>query len=81
MSTITPARFIREHVFAVRTQHEFADLLGYEQPTISRFENGLPFSAEAQKRIRDLASKRKVRWDNNWFFDVPLTVTQPERAA
>jgi transcriptional regulator with XRE-family HTH domain len=70
-TTTTPARFIREQVFRLRTQQEFADALGYEQPTISRFENGLPFSASAQRRIRELAAQRGVPWNNNWFFEVP----------
>lgn len=68
---MTPARYIREHVFGIRTQREFAEALGYEQATISRFESGLQFSSEAQKRIRDLAAARCVSWDNNWFFAVP----------
>ena len=68
---ITPAQFIRLKVFAVGTQHEFADMLGYEQAHISRFENGLPISRVAQDRIRELAKARDIEWDNNWFFEVP----------
>lgn len=68
---MTPARYIREHVFGCLTQIEFAEALGYEQATISRFENGQRLSAEAQERIRVLAATRGVAWDNNWFFDLP----------
>lgn len=69
---LTPARYIREHIFEVATQWEFAAMLGYEQATISRFETGTcPFSSGAQRKIRDLAAKRGIDWDNNWFFDVP----------
>lgn len=75
-TAMTPARYIREHVFGIRTQREFAEALGYEQATISRFEGGHPFSAEAQKRIRELAARCGVDWDNNWFFEVP-----PSRAT
>lgn len=46
-------------------------MIDYEQATISRFESGMPFSASAQRRIRDLAAKKGIDWDNNWFFDVP----------
>jgi len=71
MNRTTPAKHIRECVFGIRTQSEFADLLGYEQATVSRFENGMPFSSGAMKRIRELAAKRAIKWDNNWFFEAP----------
>lgn len=74
MKQTNPALHIRCRVFGVATQREFADLLGYEQPTISRWENGDTFSSEAQKRIRKLASDRRIAWDNNWFFEVPAGV-------
>ena len=70
----TPAIFIRTHVFGMKTQEEFGSELGYTQAQISRFENGRPFSRSAQARIRDLARKRKIAWDNNWFFEVPKNV-------
>lgn len=67
-----PAQFIREDVFGFKTQKAFADLLGYPQNTISRFENGTRrLTIEAQTRIRAAAKKRRIKWDNNWFFDVP----------
>lgn len=69
-----PALYIRKCVFSVRTQEEFADLLGYTQAQISRFENGLPLSRQAQERIRQAAKRQKIHWDNNWFFDVPKIV-------
>jgi len=75
----SPARHIREVVFGFRTQQEFADALNYEQASISRFENGLAFSSEAQKRIRELAAARDIKWDNNWFFEVPAS--ESTRAA
>ncbi|MFZ4807511.1 MAG: hypothetical protein ACOYLQ_09660 [Hyphomicrobiaceae bacterium] len=78
MSELTPASFIRKHVFGFRTQQEFADALGYEQATVSRFENGHPFSAEAQRRIRCFAQSRGVNWDNNWFFEVPTRTAAAE---
>lgn len=70
-AAMTPARYIRERVFGIKTQAAFAELLGYEQATISRFETGLRLSAEAQERIRALARARGIAWDNNWFWSVP----------
>jgi hypothetical protein len=68
----TPARFIRECVFGMPTQKAFGDLLGYPQPVISRFESGVrPLTREAQDRIRSAAKRRRIEWDNNWFFEVP----------
>src|SRR5262245_34764369 len=81
---MTPARYIRERIFGVTSQTEFARLLGYEQPSISRFESGLPLSRSAQERIRRLAAKRRITWDNNWFFEVPRDAPlggKPARAA
>lgn len=64
-----PALHIREKIFGFRTQQEFADALGYEQATISRWESGeIEMSRKAMDRIRDLAAQRGIRWDNNWFF-------------
>jgi transcriptional regulator with XRE-family HTH domain len=68
----TTFRFIRESVFGISTQHEFAKLLRYEQATVSRFESGARrMSLDAQERIRALARRRGIRWDNNWFFEIP----------
>jgi hypothetical protein len=68
----TPAQHIREDVFQIRSQREFAELLGYEQATISRFETGARrLTVEAQMRIQAAAKKRRIKWDNNWFFEVP----------
>lgn len=68
----TPFRFIRETVFGISSQQEFASLLGYEQATVSRFESGARrLSIDCQERIRTLARSRGIKWDNNWFFEVP----------
>lgn len=69
---ITPARFIREHIFRIEKQAIFGELLGYSQASISRFESGeVPLTTRAQQRIRALAKVRSIDWDNNWFFEVP----------
>lgn len=68
----TPAKFIRERIFGISTQEEFADMLGCAQATISRYETGeLRLSRDAQDAIRLAARERGLRWDNNWFFDIP----------
>ncbi len=71
---MTPALFIRTHVFGLRTQDEFAELLSYTQAQISRFESGMPLSRMAQERIRNAAREKQIAWDNNWFFEVPKNV-------
>lgn len=80
MTTPAPALYIRTRVFGFQTQREFADALGYEQATVSRWENGLGFSSESMRRIRELARSRGVAWDNNWFFEAP-TAPQPASGA
>ena len=80
MTQITPAQYIRTHVFKMETQEEFARLLGYNQSQISRFERRA-LSIRAQQKIREAARKRKIRWDDNWFFEVPKSVTRECRDA
>jgi len=72
MKAVTPARYIRLHVFGYPTQEAFAAALGFTQAHISRFEKGQQFSSEAQSRIRELAAKKNIHWDNNLFFEVPV---------
>jgi hypothetical protein len=69
---ITPARYIRECVFCVPTQWQFAEMLGYAQTTVSRMETGeMLLGPKAQLRIRELAKKKKLAWNDSWFFEVP----------
>lgn len=72
----TPAEFIRKKVFGIETQTEFASLMGYSQAHINRLENGYALSREAQDRIRALAKKKGIDWDNNWFFEVPVEAAE-----
>ena len=80
---MTPATHIRKTVFGFSTQHEFAAAIGYSQAHISRFEDGAPFSSEAQSRIRAYAKKVGIAWDNNLFFEVPAIAAQslPEASS
>lgn len=67
-----PARFIREDIFGCATQYEFAQILKYEQATISRWETGTRrIDRTAQERIRAAAKKQGINWNDSWFFEVP----------
>lgn len=69
---MTPAQYIRERVFGIRSQAAFGALLDYSQAQISRLETGArQISRDAQERIRAAAKRRKIRWDDKWFFEVP----------
>lgn len=59
-----PAQYIREQVFGVETQAEWARLLRYSPIQISRYERGHPLSRKALRRIRALAAKQKKRLDD-----------------
>lgn len=49
-------------------------MLGYSQTRISKAETGAQRpSAEMQERIRNLAQGMGIRFDSNWFFEVPGT--------
>jgi transcriptional regulator with XRE-family HTH domain len=72
MRDLSTARYIREHVFGIPTQAEFARLLNYTQATISRIETGeIRAGPDFQERVRDAARKRKIKWNDSWFFEVP----------
>lgn len=67
---MSPIRFIRVHVFRVR-QHEFADIAGVAQASVSRWESGgVPTLTEMQ-RIRAEARRRRLEWSDSFFFEVP----------
>jgi transcriptional regulator with XRE-family HTH domain len=72
MSTKTPAQYIREDVFCIASQKDFGNLLRYSQAQVSRLESGArKLSREAQERIRAAAKRRRIEWDDRWFFEVP----------
>lgn len=81
MSELSPPRYIRECVFRIHTQSEFARLLAYTQATISRIESGdMDIGPEYQRRVRRLASDRGIEWSDSWFFEVPKP-KRPSRRA
>ena len=77
-----PARYIREVVFGCATQEAFAKILKYEQATISRWETGTRrIDRTAQERIRRAAKKRRLVWQDSWFFEVPPDAPHPKRGT
>jgi transcriptional regulator with XRE-family HTH domain len=82
MSELSTARYIREHVFGIPTQAEFARLLNYTQATISRIETGeIALGRDYQDRVRALARDRGVRWNDTWFFEVPKRRARPKASV
>lgn len=69
----TPARYIRETVFDCATQERFAMILDVDQATVSRWETGKRrLDRTAQEKIRAAAKARGLKWDDSWFFEVPI---------
>lgn len=62
-------RHIRLKVFGT-TQVQMAAIAGVRQATISRWENDdcMP-SLPAMKRIRAEARRRRIKWNDSWFFE------------
>jgi len=76
-----PIKNIRKNIFKVR-QAEFATIAGVTQATISRWEaddNAAAPTLEDLARIREEASRRRLRWNDKLFFDAPPT--PPEQRA
>lgn len=69
-------RHIRKHVFGMN-QSEFASVAGVTQATVSRWEKDVSPSLGDMARIRDEAIKRKLRWSDKWFFEMPATKASP----
>lgn len=72
MRAMNAIRYIRKNVFGV-TQHEFAEIAGVQQASVSRWENGGAPTLEEMARIRDAAANRKLKrkWRDDLFFTVP----------
>jgi transcriptional regulator with XRE-family HTH domain len=66
-----PLAHIRKIVFCV-TQAEMASIVRVSQGTISRWEAGIASpDTEDMRRIRAAATRRKLDWDDRWFFEAP----------
>lgn len=74
-----PIAHIRKNVFKL-SQAAFGTLAGVDQGTVSRWEGGqlAPDLAE-MARIRTAARRRRLPWDDSWFFSVPAK--KPQAAA
>lgn len=71
MSDAKPITHIRTKVLGCSTQEAFAKLIGVQQSTVSRWENGMEPDRASLSRIREVAIERGVQWDDRWFFEVP----------
>jgi DNA-binding transcriptional regulator YiaG len=63
--------FIRETVFGCETQADFAKLLGVSQGTVSKWEGGAEPGYSAMALIREKARKKRIPWNDSWFFEKP----------
>lgn len=70
---MNPIEHIRKAVFCL-TQREFAEAIGVAQPTVSRWEKGVPIASSEMASIRREAFTRGIEWDDKWFFEVPLSL-------
>ncbi len=62
-------RSIRRNIFGV-TQTEFAVIAGVSQSLVSRWEKGdRKPSLPDLRRIRSEARRRRLKWNDSWFFD------------
>lgn len=71
-------KHIRKTVFRLN-QADFAALAGVTQATVSRWESGGTPTLSELHAIREAAAERKIRWQDKWFFEAPLS--HPEQAA
>ena len=71
-------KIIRTHVLKI-SQAEMAAIVGASQSTVSRWEAGeMNPDIAHMAAIRREASKRKIKWRDEWFFN-PAPVS--EKAA
>lgn len=69
-----PIEFIRIKVFQMK-QSDFGRIAGVSQGTVSRWEKGeLHPSQDEMARIRAVAIRLALEWNDEWFFVVPLVL-------
>lgn len=79
MQAMNAIRHIRKNIFRV-TQQEFAAIAGVQQPSISRWENGVAPTLSEMQAIRDAAKSRGIDWNDAWFFEAPVTEAEASAA-
>ncbi|HEU4682969.1 MAG TPA: hypothetical protein VFS39_00520 [Nitrospira sp.] len=67
---MSPMQNIRVNIFKKR-QAEFAALIGVNQSTVSRWDNGVEPDRADLAAIRDAASREGIEWKDEWFFERP----------
>jgi len=78
MSTIL---HIRKNVLKL-TQHGLAQLCGTNQATVSRWEKGELFPDLSQmSAIRAEVRRKRLKWDDRWFFEAPAIKAPADGAA
>ncbi len=71
-----PVRYVREIVFKCSTISKFAREIGANRVNASRWETWEHFPYSAMVKIRKLAKKRGLDWDDSYFFEVPSDYQQ-----
>lgn len=73
---MNPMQFIIERVFEM-SQRAFSREIGVAQPTVHGWVDKGYCHYEHQVKIRGLAKKRGLPWDDKWFFTVPANWEKP----
>lgn len=68
---MTPMLHVRKNVLAL-SQVEFAEVAKATQGTVSKWESGeLAPDRDQLALIRKEIRRRRIEWDDRWFFEVP----------
>lgn len=74
---MTPLEYIRVRILDLN-QTDMAGIAGVSQGTVSRWEAGSQVPDHtAMSRIRDHIRRRRLPWNDTWFFEVPKSAVAP----